>query len=111
MPRYYFHLRTPDESFPDVVGAEICDLTTAHAKALDLAVGVMSYGAFAKLEPSLQRWTVQVVDDCKQPAITVIFPNHVDADKRTCGRPAGGARAVQEYLKEQLFYRHEIDRR
>lgn len=102
MPRFYFHLRAPDESFLDYVGVEVANLAAAHSKAMQLAERVMTYRAFSTLEPHLRRWTVEVLDHSEHPVITVIFPNHFDADKRECGLHVGGARAVQEYLKAQL---------
>lgn len=108
MPRFYFHLRAPDEFFQDGVGIEVADLAAAHSKAMQLAERVMSYGAFSNLEQHMKHWTVEVVDNNERPIITVIFPNHFDADKRKCGCQVGGAHLLQQYLERQLSCRGNL---
>jgi hypothetical protein len=102
MPRFYFHLRAPDESFLDNVGSEVPDLASAHAKAVKLAERVSAYGGFAALSPDLQRWTVQVVEQTSGPAMTVVFPPHFGSEKRPRGR-SNGARLVIALLGSRLL--------
>ena len=81
MPRYYFHLCAPDERFPDPDGSVISDLAEAHSRAVRLADRVMMFGGFAKCQPDLRRWTVEITDERQKPVLTVIFP--ADFKKRS----------------------------
>jgi hypothetical protein len=74
MPRFYFHLSAPDQDFPDNIGSDVSDLTTAHSIAVRLMKRVMMFSSFADCAPDLRRWTVKVTDEKRQPVFTVLFP-------------------------------------
>jgi hypothetical protein len=76
MPRYYFHLSTPDEDFPDNIGSDVGDLADAHSKAVLLAKRVTMFSRFANRAADLRRWTVKVTDERRRPVFTVIFPTN-----------------------------------
>jgi len=46
MPRCYFHLSAPDESFRDLIGFEVSDLSAAHLRARQLADRVRMIGGW-----------------------------------------------------------------
>lgn len=92
MPRYYFHLCAPDERFEDPEGSEISDLSEAHSRALRLADRVMMFGGFARSQPDLGRWTVQIADERQKPVLTVIFPAHFE--KRNAIERLNGAHVL-----------------
>jgi hypothetical protein len=89
MPRFYFHLSTPDEDFPDNIGSDVSDLADVHSRAVLLAKRVTMFSRFADRAPDLRRWTVNVTDERQRPVFTVIFPTN-SAPPRT----VGGARAL-----------------
>jgi hypothetical protein len=95
MPRYYFHLCAPDERFDDPEGSEVSDLAEAHSRAVRLADRVMMFGGFAKCQPDLRRWTVEITDERQEPVLTVIFPANF---KKTgdIERGLNGAHSLQE---------------
>ena len=96
MPRFHFDICSPDEErFRDDVGSEIDDLAAAHSRAVELARRVMSIGGFAECSSGSQRWTVRIINDRQQPVLTVIFPTHFSAEKRTT---VPGARSIYEGL-------------
>jgi hypothetical protein len=76
MPRFYFHLSAPDQDFPDDIGSDASDLTTAHSIAVRLMKRVMMISSFADCAPDLRRWTVKVADERRRPVFTVIFPTY-----------------------------------
>jgi hypothetical protein len=76
MPRFYFHLSAPDQDFPDNIGSDVSDLTTAHSIAVRLMKRVMMISSFADRAPDLRRWTVKVADEGRRPVFTVIFPTY-----------------------------------
>jgi hypothetical protein len=94
MPRYYFHLCAPDERFPDPEGSEIADLAEAHSRAVRLADRVMMFGGFAKCQPDLRRWTVEITDERQEPVLIVIFPAHFK--KHSDVERLNGAHALQQ---------------
>ena len=73
MPRCYFHLSAPDESFRDLIGFEVSDLSAAHSGALQLADRVRMIGGLALYAPDLGRWSVQIADECQRSIMTVMF--------------------------------------
>ena len=97
MPRYYFHLAAPDESFRDSIGCELRDLSAAHSRALQLADRVMMMGGLASCPPDLRRWTVQIADDCQRSIMTVVFSDNFEKP-RPCANQVDCARALQERL-------------
>jgi len=100
MPRYYFHLSAPDESFRDPSGFELRDLSTAHSRALQLADRVMMIGGLASCPPDLRRWTVQITDECQHSVMNVMFS--AEFEKRRAADHVDGARALQERLASKL---------
>jgi hypothetical protein len=76
MPRFYFHLSTPDEDFPDIIGSDVSDLVDAHSRAVLLAKRVTMLSRFADHAPDFRRWTVNVTDERQRPVFTVIFPTN-----------------------------------
>jgi hypothetical protein len=97
MPRFRFHLSAPDECFRDSIGTDVADLAAAHARAVQLARRVMTFGGLAGSEPDLHRWTVRVVDDCGRPVLTVIFPLTFVTERSVSVQ---GARALIRRLEE-----------
>jgi hypothetical protein len=55
MPRFYFHLSTPDENFPDNIGSDVNDVADAHSRAVRLANRVAMFSRFAERAPDLRR--------------------------------------------------------
>ena len=100
MPRYYFHLSAPDESFRDPSGFELRDLSTAHSRALQLADRVMMIGGLASCPPDLRRWTVQITDECQHSVMNVMFS--AEFEKRRAADHVDGARALQERLATRM---------
>ena len=96
MPRYYFHLSAPDESFRDLIGFEVSDLSAAHSRALQLADRVRMIGGLALYAPDLGRWSVQIADEFQRPVMTVLFSAEVE--KRKAVDNVDGARALQDCL-------------
>ena len=76
MPRFYFHLSTPDEDFPDNIGNDVSDVAEAHSRAVVLANRVTMFSRFADRAADLRRWTVNVTDERRRPVFTVIFPTN-----------------------------------
>jgi hypothetical protein len=88
MPRFYFHLSTPNEDFPDNIGSDINDLIDAHSRAVLLAKRVTMLSRLTDHVPDFRRWTVNVTDERQRPVFTVIFPTN------SVPRATGGARAL-----------------
>jgi hypothetical protein len=82
MPRFYFHLRAPDQVFADNMGSDLSDLSAAHTRALLLADRVMMIFGFADRTSDFRRWTVDVTDDKQRSLITVKFPINFPRGKR-----------------------------
>ena len=84
MPRFSFHLSAPDQDFPDDIGSDASDLTTAHSIAVRLIKRVMMISSFADCAPDLRRWTVKVADEKRRPVFTVIFPHILSKRMEAC---------------------------
>ena len=58
MPRYFFHLVSPDHALPDHEGVELDELSAAHGHALKLQRQIRVY-----VNDLTTEWTVKVSDD------------------------------------------------
>ena len=105
MPRFYFHLSTPDEDFPDNIGSDVSDFAGAHSKAVLLAKRVTLFSRFADRAPDLRRWTVKVTDERRRPVFTVLFPTNSVPPVIV-----GGARALVMRLDDRDEMRADLAR-
>jgi hypothetical protein len=76
VPRFYFHLRAPDQDFHDPIGSDLSDVRAAHSRAMLLADRIMVFSGFADQVRDFRRWTVRVTDAGQNLLMTVLFPVH-----------------------------------
>jgi Domain of unknown function (DUF6894) len=81
VPRFYFHLRAPDQDFHDPIGGDLSDVRAAHSRAMLLADRIMVFSGFADQVRDFRRWTVQVTDARQNLLMTVLFPVHFPRGK------------------------------
>jgi hypothetical protein len=97
MPRFYFHLSSPGEDFPDNIGSDVRDVVDAHSRAVLLAKRMTMVSRLADYAPDFRRWAVNVADERQRPVFTVIFPTN------SAPRDAvGGARALLARLAGRM---------
>jgi len=72
MPRYFFHLVSPDHALPDHEGVELDELSAAHGHALKLQRQIRVY-----VNDLTTEWTVKVSDDTgATPLIILPWPDN-----------------------------------
>ena len=75
MPRFYFHVSTIDDVFPDEEGVELADLAAAH----DCALRIMHRTMLSDPEEQNWRgWMIKIADAKNPVSILNDNPAHVD---------------------------------
>jgi hypothetical protein len=69
MERYFFHMRTKDKRYADVVGREFSSLGQAHEHAVRLIDKTMKF-----VGQTSERWIVEVYDSSGDTVLAVLFP-------------------------------------
>ena len=77
MPKFLFHIKTPDDYFEDDIGSDLADLAAVHSAAARLASCVMRWTPLANSPPDFRHWIVKVTDERRQPVLSMIFPLNV----------------------------------
>ena len=73
MPRYYFHIATDTEVFPDAAGMEVPDDAAAHHYAIQLISKIMLHDPE---ERDWRGWRVEVVNSEQAAVLTVLYPRY-----------------------------------
>jgi hypothetical protein len=90
MPRFFFHIVTPEEKFPDDAGAELPDAHAAHQRALRLIGRVMLCTELQNeaVSERWSRWVVHIADAHGRNVLSVLFPRgRTQAIRRACAMP------------------------
>ena len=90
MPRFFFHIVTPEEKFTDDAGAELPDAHAAHQRALRLIGRVMLCTELQNEAASERwsRWVVHIADAHGRNVLSVLFPRgRTQAIRRACAMP------------------------
>ena len=76
MPHYFFHLRSPGPNVTDPEGAELPDIASAHAVALDTIRKLLS-------DPQdgadYSTWSIEIIDETGQTVLQVPFQPKLDS--------------------------------
>jgi hypothetical protein len=85
MPHFFFHIDSPEEKFPDDMGADLPDAAAAHQRALRLIDRVMLYRELEIGTPPEQwsRWVLHVADANGHNILSVLFPRARTDVRRT----------------------------
>ena len=71
MPRFYFHVSTMDDVFPDEEGVELGDLAAAH----DCALRIMHRTMLSDPEEQNWRgWMIKIADAKGRTLLTLLYP-------------------------------------
>jgi hypothetical protein len=71
MPRFYFHISTIDDVFPDEVGVDLADLAAAH----DCALQIMHKTMLCDPEEQDWRgWMIKIADAKCRTCLTLLYP-------------------------------------
>ena len=101
MPRFFFHLKTPDDFFADDIGNDLDDLAAVHSAATRLVSFVMKWTPLANSPPDFRHWVVKVTDQRRQSVLSMIFP-HNDVPKNCKPTTTNDARALLLALDAKL---------
>jgi hypothetical protein len=71
MPRFYFHISTIDDVFPDKEGVELDDLAAAHDCALRIVYRTMLCDPE---ELDWRGWMIKIADAKCRTCLTLLFP-------------------------------------
>jgi hypothetical protein len=76
MPHFFFHIVSPEEKFPDDMGADLPDAAAAHQRALRLIDRVMLCRELesATLPEQWSRWVLHVANANGHNILSVLFP-------------------------------------
>ena len=74
MPRFFFHIKTPDEYFEDDIGSDLDDLAAVHSVAARLVSCVMRWTPLGNNPPDFRHWIVKVTDERQQLVLSMMFP-------------------------------------
>jgi len=89
LPRFYFHVSTMDDVFPDEEGVELADLAAAH----DCALRIMHRTMLSDPEEQNWRgWMIKIADAKSRTLLTLLYPARKSIRRETSGLRTGFSR-------------------
>jgi Domain of unknown function (DUF6894) len=83
LPRFYFHVSTIDDVFPDQEGVELADLAAAH----DCALRIMHRTMLSDPEEQNWRgWMIKIADAKSRTLLTLLYPARKPIRRATFGQ-------------------------
>jgi Domain of unknown function (DUF6894) len=90
MSRFYFHISTIEDVFPDEEGVELADLAAAH----DCAMKIMYRTMLSDPEEQDWRgWMIKIADAKCRTLLTLLYPARKPIPRKTFGLRTGFSRA------------------
>jgi hypothetical protein len=89
LPRFYFHVSTMDDVFPDEEGVELADLAAAH----DCALRIMHRTMLSDPEEQNWRgWMIKIADAKRRTLLTLLYPARKPIRREPFGLRTGVSR-------------------
>jgi hypothetical protein len=86
MPRFYFHISTRENVFPDEQGVELADLATAHDCGTQIMHRTMLYDPE---EEDWGGWMIKIADAKGRSLLTLLYPARKPTPRKTFGLRTG----------------------
>jgi hypothetical protein len=93
MPRFYFHITSPDVFIPDSKGVELDSLSAAHRflqKITDDALPLHEE------EPPCRRWSMRIADQDGRTLLAVLHPFRREPTRTVSATSVGSAARLTE---------------
>jgi hypothetical protein len=86
MPRFYFHISSRENVFPDEEGVELADLATAHDCGTQIMHRTMLYDPE---EEDWGGWMIKIADAKGRSLLTLLYPGRKSTLRKTLGLRTG----------------------